>query len=140
MIGKIHKIREIQTKTGKWMYSFSVPIVKMVGEEQHTQWLQATVILKDRDPRLTTHKGEFHFTGSLVLKEAWKDYPESLSFLGFEIKPVLGNVYRISKPKTTSENEAQAPTANTDAPTQAQDSHSGSYEQDFPVQSDHVPF
>ncbi len=99
MVGKLHRIKEIQTKTGKWMYSFSIPIVKMVGEEQHTQWLQATIILKERDPRLINHKGEFHFTGALVLKEAWNNYPESLSFLGFEITPVLGNVYRITKPK-----------------------------------------
>ncbi len=140
MVGKLHKIKEIQTKTGKWMYSFSVPITKMVGDEQHTQWLQATVILKDKDPRLTKHNGEFHFTGSLVVKEAWKDYPESLSFLGFEIEPVLGNVYRISKPKSTSEDAAQAPTVNPNVPTQAQSSHSGNYEQDFPVQSETVPF
>lgn len=99
MVGKLSKIKEIQTKTGKWMYNFSVPITKMVGEEQHTQWLQCTIILKERDTRLTAHKGEFHFTGSLVLKEAWGEYPETLSFLGFEIEPVLGNVYRTPKPR-----------------------------------------
>jgi len=131
-VTKIHKITEQQTAKG-WLYRFSIPLTAMEGEQQLTEWLQCGIFLKDRDPRLVDHKGEFHFTGSLQVKKAYGNYPQGLSLFGFEITPVLGKVYRVSKPK---------PQQTASAPQQPQASPAGatSYQGDFPVQSETVPF
>lgn len=95
---KVHNLKERETKSG-WMYTFSVPISENDGEVQITEWLMCSIFLKDKDPRIMNHSGEFHFTGQLKVKKAWGDYPQGLSLFGFEIQPVLGKVYKISKPK-----------------------------------------
>ncbi len=98
LIAKAINIKEHQTGKG-WLYSFSVPISEMDGENQITEWLQCSVFFKERDPRLVQHKGEFHITGKFTIKKAYGDYPQRLGFFGFEMVPVLGSVYRINKPK-----------------------------------------
>ena len=87
-------------------------------------------------------KRSYLLRGKLQVKPPYKEYAAGLQLVVSEAILLESNMYVIAKkrPKTTSENAIQAPTANTDAPTQAQDSHSGSYEQDFPVSSDTVPF
>jgi len=102
-VTKIQKIRETKTAKG-YLYNFSVPLSKMEGEVQLTEWLQCSIFLKESDPRLIKHKGEFHFSGTLGVKAAYKDYPQGISFFGFELEPVLGNVYRIPKPKKIDPN------------------------------------
>ncbi len=99
-VSKIVTPKETQTAKG-YLYRFSVPITEMDGEQQITEWLQCAIFLKERDPRILQHKKEFHFTGELKLKKAYGNYPQGLSLFGFEITPVLGKVYRISKPQQT---------------------------------------
>ncbi len=115
LVGKVIKPKEIQTTKG-WIYSFSIPITEMDGENQLTQWLNCSIFLKERDTRITQHTGEFHIVGKLVVKKAWGNNPQSLGLFGFEITPVLGKVYKVSKPK--HEDQAQAPKQEQNVPTQ----------------------
>ena len=140
IVTKVKTIKEIHTRTGKWMYSFSIPIVKMEGEEQLTEWMQVTVLQDKQRPDLLDAK-EVHFIGQLTIKAAYKNYPQSVGIFGFYIEPVLSQVYRHRKvKKNTSEDATQAPTASTDVPTQAQRLPDDGYENDFLVQSSEIPF
>ena len=84
MITKVKQIKETQTKTGKWIYNFSIPISKMVGETQLTEWVQVSILQDQQRPDLH-NATEVHFIGQLVLKEAYKQYPQSVSIFGFYI-------------------------------------------------------
>ena len=122
LVGKVIKPKEIQTAKG-WIYSFSIPITEMDGENQLTQWLNCSIFLKERDPRIVQHTGEFHIVGKLVVKKAWGDNPQSLGLFGFEITPILGKVYRVSKPKQDGFSQVQHtqanPSSQTPQPTQS---------------------
>ena len=102
IITKVKTIKEIQTKTGKWMYNFSVPISKMVGEEQVVEWMLVTILQEQQRPDLINAK-EVHFIGQLSVREAYKEYPQSVSIFGFYIEPVLGQVYRQRKVKKNAD-------------------------------------
>ena len=144
IITKVRNIKEIQTKTGKYLYSFSVPISKMVGEEQLTEWIQVS-ILQDQQ-RLDLHNAkEIHFIGQLVVQEAYKDYPQGISIFGFFINPVLSQVYRQRK---TRSNSPQQAAQQENAPQQVQSAaqtiptatENPGYQSDFPVMNEGVPF
>ncbi len=143
LIAKAINIKEHQTAKG-WLYSFSVPVSEMQGENQATEWLQCSVFLKERDPRLMQHKGEFHVTGKFTIKKAYGDYPQRLGLFGFEMVPVLGNVYRISKPRQDPSPQSQAHSSsngmNNPSPNQERQHHSQS--QQFPDMetSTEIPF
>ena len=117
-VSKIVNPKETQTAKG-YLYRFSVPITEMDGEQQITEWLQCAIFLKERDPRILQHKKEFHFTGELKLKKAYGNYPQGLSLFGFEITPVLGKVYRISKPQQNTAENPQQTTQNSPQVTNA---------------------
>ena len=103
------KLKEIPTKGGKFLYTFSVPITKMNGEEQLTEWLQVAILQDEQRNDLKGAK-EVHFIGQIVLKEAYGDRPQGLSVFGFYIEPVLSDVYRQRKvKKNTSEQPEDAP-------------------------------
>lgn len=98
-------VNPTEGKTAKgFLYRFSVSISEMQEDIQMTEWLQCAIFLKNRDQRILSHKQEFHFTGQLKVKKAFQNYPQGLSLFGFEISPVLGNVYKISKPKAEGYN------------------------------------
>ena len=107
LIGKAIKLKEIQTQKG-WIYSFSIPITDMDGEQQLTQWLNCSIFLKEKDQHIMQHTGEFHIVGKLVVKKAWGDYPQSLGLFGFEITPVLGKVYKQGNPQQEEGSQDQA--------------------------------
>ncbi len=108
MVVKVKTIKEIQTSTGKWMYSFSIPISKMAGETQLTEWMQVSILQDQQRPNLHNAK-EIHFIGQLTVKEAWGDYPQGISIFGFYIDPILNQVYRQRKVrKNISEDVTQA--------------------------------
>ena len=120
MVVKVRNVKEIHTRNGKFMYSFSIPLVKMAGEEQLTEWVQVAILQETQRKDVMSAK-EVHFIGSLVVKEAYGKYPQGISIFGFFIDPILSNVYRQSKvKKNVSEDAPQAPTANSNVPTQAQ--------------------
>ena len=98
-IAKVKSIKEIQTKSGKWLYSFGIPITKMAGETQLTEWIQVSILQDERRPDLHNAK-QVHFIGQLALKEAYQNYPQGISVFGFYIEPVLSQVYRQRKQKT----------------------------------------
>ena len=122
------------------MYNFSIPITKMAGEEQLTEWMQVTILQDQQRPDLADAK-EVHFIGQLTAKEAYKDYPQAVRIFGFFIDPVLSQVYRQRKvKKNTPPEPAQAPKQVQGVPQQTSNSQSGSYEQDFPAMSEECPF
>lgn len=93
MVARVKKIKELQTRAGKWLYSFAVPISKMDGEEQLTEWLQVAILQNEQRKDLDG-ASEIHFIGELTVKAAYGDYPQGLSVFGFYIEPVLSQVYR----------------------------------------------
>ncbi len=143
-VTKIVNLKEQQTAKG-FLYRFSVPITEMDGEEQLTEWLQCAIFLKERDPRITGHTGQFHFSGELKVKKAWGSYPQGLNLFGFEIKPVLGNVYRLSKPKSQPEPHSTSNGMNDPSPRQVAAHEKIQQEQEqrdllFEPMSTEVPF
>ncbi len=96
MIVKISRVKEIQTKSGKWLYSFGVPISKMVDGEQITEWLPVSILQDERRPDVI-QATQVHFIGEIVLKEAFGKYPQSLGVFGFFIDPIVSQVYRQRK-------------------------------------------
>jgi len=139
IVSKIVKPREIKTVKG-YLYSFSVPISEMVEAVQITEWLSCSIFLKEQNSLILTHQEEFHFIGKFSIKKAYRDYPQALQLFGFEITPVFGKVYRVPKQKNNSENTPQATTVSADAPQQISNSQSGSYESDFPLHNETIPF
>lgn len=138
IITKVKTIKEIQTRTGKWMYSFSIPVSKMVGETQITEWMQVTILQDQQRPDLHNAK-EVHFIGQLTVKEAYKNYPQGISIFGFYIEPVLNQVYRQRKmKKNVSEDAAQAPIQVQDLPQHTGNGYSDPVAAVNP-QSDHIP-
>ena len=107
-IVKVHNIKEKRSAKG-WLYSFSIPLTKMQEDVQLTEWLSCMIFTKERDSRIMTHQGEFHFSGSLQVKPGWNEYPQGLSLFGFQIEPVLGNVYRVVKPTPQTPKEYNEP-------------------------------
>jgi len=158
LVGKVIKPKEIKTAKG-WIYSFSIPITDMDGEQQITQWLNCSIFLKGRDPRIMQHTGEFHIVGKLVVKKAWGDNPQSLGLFGFEITPVLGKVYKQGKPKETipqpkpnmqeppqgggeyiDGNGLRQTTQAPNAPQHTQQPQNLDYQSDFPIAEEEIPF
>ncbi len=142
IITKVKTIKEIQTRTGKFMYNFSIPITKMSGEEQLTEWMQVTILQEEQRPDLQGAK-EVHFIGQLTVKESYKDYPQSVSIFGFYIEPVLSQVYRQRKvKKNTTPEPTQAPKQVQDIPQQASDGQRGQQGSQFPdmEQEETIPF
>jgi hypothetical protein len=84
VIAKPFNLKEVQTKSGKWLYTFAIQIQK----ESLTEWVQVAVLQEDRRERLATAK-EVHFIGKLVIKPAYKEHPQGLSVFGFFIEGVF---------------------------------------------------
>ena len=123
IITKVKTIKEIHTRTGKWMYSFSIPIVKMEGDEQLTEWVQVTILQEKQRLDIVDAK-EVHFIGALTVKKSYNDYPQSVAIFGFYIEPVLSQVYRHRKvKKNTHEDAIQAREVNQTVPTHSQDGY-----------------
>ena len=137
IVTKVKTIKEIKTKSRKWMYSFSIPITKMSGETQLTEWIPVSILQEQQ--RLDLHKAkEVHFIGQLTVKESWGDYPQGISIFGFFIDPILNQVYRQRKTrKNTPEDAPQARGSPPEVSRQASNAKNGS---DFPEQSESIPF
>ena len=111
-VTEIQNLKEKQSTKG-WLYSFSIPLTKMQEDVQLTEWLSCIIFLKERDPRIMTHQGDFHFSGTLQVKPEWNEHPQGVSLFGFQIEPVLGNIYRVTKTKAQTPQEATEPTSST---------------------------
>jgi hypothetical protein len=105
MVVKVKQIKEIHTRSGKFMYSFGVPITKMSGDTQLTEWVQVSILQDQQRPDLL-NASEVHFIGSLTLREAYGQYPQGISIFGFYIEPILSTVYRQRKVKKNSYEDA----------------------------------
>jgi leucyl aminopeptidase (aminopeptidase T) len=92
VIAKPFNLKEVQTKNGKWLYSFSIQIAK----EDLAEWLQVAILQEDRRETLSKAK-EVHFTGELTIKPAYKEHPQGLSVFGFFIEGVFGKVWRVQQ-------------------------------------------
>ena len=140
MVVKVRNIKEIRTRSGKWLYNFSVPISKMTGDAQLTEWLQVS-ILQDTQRLDLKDVGEVHFSGQLVVREAYKEYPQSISIFGFYIEPILGQVYRQRKAKSNNQPTQQdaQPRETASAIHEHQESGQG-YQSAFHAMSEDIPF
>jgi len=120
IVTKVNAIKEIPTRSGKYLYNFSIPLSKMKEDEQLVEWVQVS-ILQDHQRKDLQDAKEVHFIGQLTLKEAYKNYNQGVSIFGFYIEPILGQVYRQRKvKKNVAENAPQAGDATPGVPSQAQ--------------------
>ena len=137
IITKVKAIKETATKSGKYLYSFGIPVSKMVGENQVTEWVNVS-ILQDTQRRDVTTATEVHIIGELTLREAWGNRPQGVGIFGFFIEPVLSQVYRQRKTKSNAPQPAQAPNPVQDVPQQAQSGYSDPVAAVNP-QSEYIP-
>jgi hypothetical protein len=92
LIAKPFNFKEVQTKSGEWLYTFSIQIAK----EDLIEWLRVAILQEDRRETLSKAK-EVHFTGELVIKPAYKEHPQGLSVFGFFIEGVFSKIWRVQQ-------------------------------------------
>ena len=115
-IGIVFNLREKPTAKG-WIYSFSIPISKMEGETELKEWMSGAIFSKEQVSGLKD-RCDVHFTANITVNAAYNDRPQSIGFFGFEIEPIFGKVYKVSKPKRESD---QQPAYNGGQPNQDYD-------------------
>ena len=101
----VKTIKEIETKSGKWLYQFGLPITKQVEENQLIEWLPVA-ILQDQQRKDVLNAKQVHFIGQITLKEAYGEYPQGVSIFGFYIEPILAQVYRQRRTQKPSYKES----------------------------------
>ena len=87
-------------------------------------------------------KRNYLLRGKLQVKPSYKEYPAGLQLVVSEAILLESGMYVIArkKPQTNAPQPPQTPKQVKDAPQQAGNGQSGSYQQDFPVQSEEMPF
>jgi len=144
-IGIVFNLREKPTAKG-WIYSFSIPISKMEGETELKEWMSGAIFSKEQVSGLKD-RCDVHFTANITVNAAYNDRPQSIGFFGFEIEPIFGKVYKVSKPKhhDTAESHSVAAGMNDPSPRQvsAHQNQHPTQAQSFPdidPATDKIPF